>query len=141
MSTNTPIEAAIPFTEAEKEICRHELNKLISNCKGLLTCVAASVDGFVVAEASLQEANGERLAAMSSSATAVADAVISELGYEKMEAVVIDASKGKIIVLSAPTPKQDLVFLCACNSDALIGQVLYSTKSAVNRIIQAFSNN
>lgn len=138
---NKEIEPIAPFNEQEKELCRNELQELLRSCKGLVTCVAASVDGFVVAEASLQEANGERLAAMSSSATAVADAVISELGYEKMEAVVIDASKGKIIVLSAPTPKQDLVFLCACNSDALIGQILYSTKSAANRIIKALSNN
>lgn len=136
---NTNIEPITPFSDQEKLICQNELQALLQSCKGLLTCVASSVDGFVVAEASLQDANGERLAAMSSSATAVADAVISELGYEKMEAVVIDASKGKIIVLSAPTPKQDLVFLCACNSDALIGQVLYSTKSAANRIIQALS--
>lgn len=138
---STTIEAIPSFTAEEKRICQNELEDLLRSCKGLVTCVAASVDGFVVAEASLQDANGERLAAMSSSATAVADAVISELGYEKMEAVVIEASKGKIVVLSAPTPKQDLVFLCACNSDALIGQILYSAKSAVKRIVQALSTN
>lgn len=133
-------DAVTPLTEEEKQYCKSVLSDLMAGCKGMLTCVTASVDGFVIAEVSQQGANGERLAAMSSSATAVADAMISELGYDKMEAMVIDARKGKIVVLSVPTARQDMAFLCACNSDALMGQVLYSARSAAHKIIEHFSN-
>lgn len=133
------ITAVTPLTEEEKQFCQSALSDLITTCKGLLTCVASSVDGFVVAEASLQDSKGERLAAMSSSAIAVAEAVVHELAYEKIEAVIIEASKGKVIVLSVPTKKQDLILLCACNSEALIGQVLYSTKSTAHKIVDHFN--
>lgn len=128
-----------PLTEQDKQICRNALSNLMNSSSGLLTCVASSVDGFIVAEVSQRDANGERLAAMSSSATAVADAVISELGYDKLEAVIIEASKGKIIVLAAPNKKQDIVLLCACSGDALIGQVLYNAKNAAKHIIEKFN--
>lgn len=133
-------ETYIPLSDSERDYCEKTIAALVNQCKGLLGCVIASVDGFVVAEVNQQGDSGERLAAMSSSATALANAIVDELEYGQLNTLVIDASKGKILVLSILTDKQELALLCACNSEALIGQVLFSAKAAVGKIVSKLKN-
>lgn len=69
---------------------------------------------------------------------AVANALVHELQFEQLNAQIIDATKGKVVLISMPTPTQELALLCTCKSDALIGQVLYSTKRAAKEISDYF---
>lgn len=126
------------LTTAEQQYCEQALQKL-AQVKGVVSCVTASPDGFTVAKAGELNLETDRLAAMSSSATAVAYALINELKFSDLNAQIIDASGGKVVVMSLPTPKQNMTLLCTCKADALIGQVLYAAKTAAKEIIEYFN--
>lgn len=123
---------------AEIAFCESALQKL-AETKGVISCIIASPDGFAVAKAGQDTSQINRLAAMSSSATAVANALVNELQFDALNAQIIDAKAGKIIVMSLPTKKQELALLCTCTPDALIGQVLYGAKNAAKEVIYFFN--
>lgn len=126
------------LTDDEIHACKQALEVLVKT-KGVVSCITASPDGFAIAEAGQISEKTNRLAAMSSSASAVANALVHELNFEQLNAQIIDATEGKIVVMSLPTPKQELALLCTCKSDALIGQVLYSAKRAAKEILDYFN--
>lgn len=126
------------LSQAEIAFCEAALEKLATT-KGVISCMIASPDGFAIAKAGHDNSQINRLAAMSSSATAVANALIHELQFESLNAQIIDATAGKIVVMSLPTQKQELALLCTCTQDALIGQVLYSAKNTTKDVIQFFN--
>lgn len=132
MSTNTPI------SDREKLNCEKLITELVRECNGILGCVMASVDGFVVTEVNQKGESGHRLAAMSSSTTALANAIIGELKLGSLNTVIVEAEVGKVVVLSISTKKQELALLCVCNDKALMGQVLFNAKSTVKKIASLF---
>lgn len=126
------------LSQHEIDVCEQALQKL-TKIKGIISCVIASPDGFTIAKAGLDNGKIDRLAAMTSSASAVANALVSELKFESLNAQIIDASKGKVVVMTLPTKKQELALLCTCASDALIGQVLYGAKSTAREVMKHFN--
>lgn len=124
----------IPLTADEKQGCQNIIQGLIDLCKGIRLCVIASADGFVMAEVNERGESGERLAAMSSSMVGLASAISEELSFGELDTLVMDSAMGKVIMLSAPTAKQDLALLASCTNDVTIGQVLYNAKSSVKQI-------
>lgn len=134
MNTNTQA----PLSVQERLNCEDAITALVKDCNGILGCVIASVDGFVVAEVNQEGNSGHRLAAMSSSTTALASAIVGELDLGKLSTVIVEAKAGKVLVLSVSTKKQDLALLCVCNDNALMGQVLFSAKSTVKKIASMF---
>lgn len=124
----------VPLTAEEKQGCQGIIQELMNLCKGIMICVIASADGFVMAEVNERGESGERLAAMSSTMVGLASAISEELNFGGLDALVMDSAKGKVIMLAVSTPKQDLALLASCNSEATIGQVLYNAKASVKRI-------
>lgn len=129
-----------PLSAQERLNCEEIIADLVKGCNGIVSCVVASVDGFVIAEINQEGNRGSRLAAMSSSTTALANAITGELQLGKLNTVVVDADMGKVVVISASTSKQDLALLCVCNDNALMGQVLFSAKSTVKKIASMLKN-
>lgn len=127
------------LSPAEIAFCESALQKLAAT-KGIISCIIASADGFAVAKAGQDNRQINRLAAMSSSATAVTNALVNELQFDQLNAQIIDATAGKVVVMSLPTKKQELALLCTCTFDALIGQVLYGAKNAAKDVIQFFNH-
>lgn len=115
------------------------LDALLRSSTGIRSCVLASADGFVVAEANLQDAAGEKLAAMSSSMVGLATAIARELSFGALETLVLDACDGKVVMLAIPAPDRDLVMLVSCGSSSTLGHVLYSARTASSSIIEAMS--
>ena len=127
------------FSDADSALFKTELEALLRSSNGILTCVLASADGFVIAEANLQSSNGEKLAAMSSSMIGLAAAIAQELSLGALDALVMDAFAGKVVMLSVPTSKADLVLLVSCGAAGTIGHVLYSAKAAAKNVINGIS--
>lgn len=127
------------FSDADRIFFQSELAALLRSSTGILTCVLASADGFVIAQDNLQSANGEKLAAMSSSMIGLATAVSRELALGTLDALVMEALQGKVVMLSVPTGKADLVLLVSCGTAGTIGHVLYSAKAAAKNIINNVS--
>ena len=128
-----------PAFEAHNARIRAELDAFASNVPGVRNAVVASVDGFALAEASGQGDNGERLAAMTSSMLALAKAVTRELALGGMEVLMIEADKGKVLMLSIPVPARPLLLMAACNQRSVIGNVLWSARECAQKILSATS--
>lgn len=132
------INTHAPLSDQERLNCEEVITELVKSCNGVLGCVVASVDGFVVAEVNQEGNSGHRLAAMSSSTTALANAIVGELDLGKLKTVVVESERGKVVVFSISTKKQDLALLCVCNDNALMGQILFSAKSTARKIVSIF---
>lgn len=122
--------------EAELDAVREALEAFAAAVPGVRGAVVASVDGFALAEAATA-GNGERLAAMTSSMLGLAKAVARELDLGAMEALMIEAGDGKVLMLSIPAPASPLLLMAACNRRSVMGHALWNARECARRILSA----
>lgn len=111
------------------------LSDFIGAVDGIRTTVVASVDGFVLAKAGGMADAGERLAAMTSSMLGLAGAIGRELALGELEVLMLDASQGKVLMLSIPCAQRPLLMMAACSQRSVIGNALWSAKDCGRKIL------
>lgn len=111
------------------------LDAFASQVEGVRNAVVASVDGFDIAQAGTG-GNAERLAAMTSSMLGLARAVGRELALGELEVLIVEASHGKVLMLSVPLRPQPVLLMAACDARALTGTVLWRARECAQQILQ-----
>lgn len=129
--------AATPAGPDPARIHAH-LQALIRSVDGINTAVVASVDGFVQAQVVRQAGTGERLAAMTSSMLALAGAIGRELALGELQVLMVEASEGKVLMLSIPVPGRPLLLMAACTQRSVIGNALWSARQCGQQILSEF---
>lgn len=119
----------------EAAIVARELQAFSSTVEGIKASVIASVDGFVLAQASGQTAGGERLAAMTSAMLALAGAVGRELSLGQLQVLMLEASLGKVLMLSIQMERGPLLLMAACDQRCVIGNVLWSARDCGRKVL------
>lgn len=120
---------------AQRQQIERHLADFASAIPGIRAAVLASVDGFVLAKAGPGTGGGERLAAMTSSMLGLAGAVTRELTLGDLEVLMLDASDGKVLMLSIPCPRRPLLMMAACSQRTVIGNMLWSAKDCARKIL------
>lgn len=122
------------LTAVQLPAIARELDAFAAAVPGVRSAVVASIDGFALAETAGVGGNGERLAAMTSSMLGLAKAVSHELALGAMEALLIEAGDGKVLMLSMPTAPAPLLLMAACNQGTVIGSMLWNARQCSRRI-------
>lgn len=121
--------------DRQRQRIEHHLSGFAAAVNGIRASVVASVDGFVLARAGGAAGGGERLAAMTSSMLGLAGAVNRELALGDLEALMLDSSDGKVLMLSLPCARQPLLMMAACSQRSVMGNVLWSAKECGRKIL------
>lgn len=109
---------------------------VMSEIKGAKASVVSTEDGFEVASRIQNTGEIGRLSAMASSMAALGAIAGEENHLGACENLVIEASKGHIVVLQARRPDITLVLSVVTGRDAIMGQTLYVSKAAV-KVLEA----
>lgn len=111
------------------------LQTFAGSMDGIDHVVLSSIDGFALAQASGDARHGDRLAAMTSSMLGLAVAVGRELALGSLEVLMMDASEGKVLMLSLPTEPRPLLLMVGCNRRAVTGSVLWGAKDCGQKVL------
>ncbi len=125
----------VRLDEALKQRMSVHLEAFCADISGLRNAVIASVDGFALVSASNGQGKGERLAAMTSAMLALAAAVGRELELGEMEVLILEAGRGKVLMLSLPASPQPLLLMAACDQSCVIGRALWRAKECGRAIV------
>lgn len=111
------------------------MGQFIARVDGVHSAVLASVDGFALAHVAGSEGRGKRLAAMTSAMLGLAGAVGRELELGDLSVLLLEALKGKVLMLSLTTNGATLLLMAACDQNSLIGNVLWNARECGRQLV------
>ncbi len=110
---------------------------LMRHVKGVRGCVVSTEDGYEVAAHSQGQGVTTRLSAMASSMAALGVIAGQENQLGDCSSVVVEAAGGFIVLLHARRPHLTLVLSVVASRDAILGQVLYVARRAIQVLERA----
>jgi predicted regulator of Ras-like GTPase activity (Roadblock/LC7/MglB family) len=117
------------------QFAKAEMQDLLMNVRGVNYVMLCSTDGFELGHVHKKDGyNSTKLAAVSSSILAMVAAFMNEIHLEGCQSITLDADNGKAILTSIPSSKHPLIIVTLTEKDVLLGQLLYSLKTASSRI-------
>ena len=108
--------------------CLACITALVAEHADVTGALVSTVDGFPVASRLPQPDAASRLAAMTSSLVAVAEAISRDAQVGECRDLVIDASEGRVLMMDVPQPGHTLLLTVLCVPTATLGQVLWAAK-------------
>ena len=115
------------FTRLQAVICQRSIDQLMKDNPGIFLAVVATTDGFEVVSAPVRVDEGgeaSRLAAMSSSMLALAEAMVREADLSICNDVLVDCAAGRLLLLSVPVSDARFVLCVGARGDTTLGHVL-----------------
>ncbi|MCG2574115.1 roadblock/LC7 domain-containing protein [Acinetobacter sp. ME22] len=120
------------------KIAKAEAQDILVNTRGVNFIMICSTDGFALATLTKKENfNNSKIAAVSSSILAMISAFLHEINLTGCHSINLDAENGKAVLTSILAPNHPMLFVTLCNKDILLGQLLFSLKSASSTLIEA----
>ncbi len=111
--------------------CEQAIAMLMEEVKGAKAAVISTEDGFEVAARVENTAQVSRLAAMASSMAALGAIVGEESNLGYCHNLVVQAQEGMIVMSQAKRSDVDLILSVVTGKDAVMGQLIYTTRSAI----------
>lgn len=119
------------------DFAKNEIQDVLMNVRSVNYVMLCSTDGFELAHVYKRDGyNSTKLAAVSSSILAMVAAFMNEIHLEGCQSITLDADNGKAILTSTPSSNHPMIIVTLTEKDVLLGQLLYTLKSASNRIMQ-----
>ena len=124
--------SAVPIrgNELERGLCQPHLASLVGGSSEVLGALISTVDGFEVAAQLRPTASVQKLAAMTSSLLALAEAMSHEGEVGNCVDVVIEAADGMVLIMDVPNDRRRLLLTVLCNKVATLGSVLWAARNA-----------
>ncbi len=118
------------FPNLKAAIAQRAIDQLFNDTSGIKRIVFATTDGFEIVHAPLmvESDGGARLAAMSSSMLALAEAMAREGNLSTCNDVLVDCSEGKLLLLSVPTSEARFVLCVVAGSHSTLGHILVASR-------------
>lgn len=132
MSTTPALRVSLP-AHVEGACDRH-LRDLLEEVAGVTSVGIVAPDGFEVAAIVAPSINVSKVAAVTSTISAVAQVLSDEAGLGDCGSVVIDSSHGKVVLCAVPANEARYCLAAVCEERALLGRVLYAVKEKAARI-------
>lgn len=115
-------------SRVREQACLTCITKLVEGHGDVAGALVSTVDGFPIASRLPQPDAAPRLAAMSSSLVAVAEAISRDAQVGDCRDLVIDASEGRVLLMDVPQPGGTLLLMVLCTPTATLGQVLWAAR-------------
>jgi hypothetical protein len=127
----------IDIPAALKIDAQRVIRKLIDEVRAALAVVVSTEDGFELAAHVQDTAQAARLSAMASSICALGALAGEESGLGECASVVIQAGHGCMVMTQARRPDASLILSIVAGPDAILGQILYAGRTAVQALERA----
>ena len=119
------------------DFAKSEIQDVLMNVRSVNYVMLCSTDGFELAHVYKRDGyNSTKLAAVSSSILAMVAAFMNEIHLEGCQSITLDADNAKAILTSIPSSNHPMIIVTLTEKDVLLGQLLYTLKSASNRTMQ-----
>ena len=109
-------------------ICQACIDTLVESHADISGALVSTVDGFAVASCVRPPVSADRLAAMTSSLVALAEAISREGHAGECRDVAIDATGGRVLLMDVPQAGHKLLLTVLCDASATLGQVLWAAR-------------
>lgn len=130
----TPEESSAAM---ERAVCEASLDGLVSGNPEVGGALVSTVDGFEVAARMSEAISPQKLAAMTSSLLALAEAIANESAAGSCRDLVIDASEGRVLLMDIPGAQRKLLLTVLCDARATLGSVLWAARNTRESIGKA----
>ena len=135
------MQASQRFDAGLTETLRQQLDSFVSGTPGTTLAVLTSGDGFEITAHPRGLPTARRLAAMSSSLQALAEAMVQEAGLVRIRNLIIESDGGTVIVLGigAVTPRLSLTVVAA--GDETLGRLLWASRECCAALEQRLAHS
>ena len=120
-----------------RAVCQTHLGRLKQENPEIDGALIATADGFELADCVPTGVTANRLAAMTSSFLALAEAISQESVAGQCRDVLIEASLGFVLLMDIPSVKQRAVLCVLCSEAATLGRVRWSARQAREQVAKA----
>lgn len=100
-------------------------------------CIVATVDGRLVTHVVDNDADPQRIAAMTGSMVALGESIGREARIDRSQYVVVNALNGTLLAQRVPSRKELFVVSTLARSTTNLGMLLHETRSAAEAIASA----
>lgn len=122
------------LSQDDRNACTRELKQLTDRCQGVIATMLATRDGRPFAEYASGALDVGKFAAMSSSLVALGGTMLRELEGGTLDHVLVDGSRGKLVVSKVPGCGGLLILATLAQSDTRLGLVLGHTRTCAATI-------
>lgn len=124
MNASTELPGRTQMTLLQKK-----LEQFVEANSDIRGAVISTVDGFEVASQLDGSLSAAKLAAMTSSLLALSGAIARESLLGSSRDMVIDADKGRLLLMEVPTTEKRLLLAVLCDNQVTLGQVLWAVNA------------
>jgi len=125
------------LNSSDRDACTQQLRILTERCRGVKAAMIASRDGRSFAHLASSSMDMNKFAAMSSSLVALGETMLRELEAGTFDHVLVDGSKGKLVVSRISGRGGLLILATLATADTRPGLVLGYTRTCALSIHEA----
>lgn len=116
--------------------CQVHLDALRHEHREVTGTLLSTMDGFEVAASVGEQIAPKKMAAMTSSLLALAEAVSRESSVGKCRDLVIESSAGLVLMMDVPSTTHRSVLTVLCTEAAVLGRIRWAARNAREAIAQ-----
>lgn len=117
--------------------CQAQLDALRREHREVVGTLLSTMDGFEVAASVGAPISPKKMAAMTSSLLALAEAVSRESSVGQCRDLVIESSSGFVLMMDVPSTAHRSVLTVLCTEAAVLGRIRWAARNAREAIAQA----
>ena len=117
--------------------CQAQLDALRREHREVLGTLLSTMDGFEVAASVGAPISPKKMAAMTSSLLALAEAVSRESSVGQCRDLVLESSSGFVLMMDVPSTAHRSVLTVLCTEAAVLGRIRWAARNAREAIAQA----
>jgi predicted regulator of Ras-like GTPase activity (Roadblock/LC7/MglB family) len=117
--------------------CQVHLDALRGELREVAGTLLSTTDGFEVAASVGSQISPKKMAAMTSSLLALAEAVSRESSVGQCRDLVIESSAGLVLMMDVPSTSRRSVLTVLCTEPAMLGRIRWAARNAREAIAQA----
>jgi uncharacterized protein len=130
-SSALPSEA---FHRTESALSQKFINALADQFPDIIGAVVSTADGFEIAARLPPSLSPATLSAMTSSQLALGEAMSTETGSGRCVNVVIEADRGKLVMVEIPNRGRKRLLTVLCNETISLGSLLWPVRRCAAQI-------
>ena len=118
------------------DICKSHLKAFVDTTNDVTGALISTSDGFEVAGRVRDPISVKKMAAMTSSLLALAEAICRESATGSCNDLVAEATDGTVLMMDIPNNKRKLLLTVICSSGVTLGSALWAarnTRQAIGR--------
>jgi uncharacterized protein len=118
----------------ERALCQKHLDALLDAYPEIGGALVSSIDGFEIAARLPATLSPATLSAMTSSQLALGEAICGETAMGACLNVVIEADRGRVLMLDIPNRRRKLLLTVLCGDGTSLGSVLWPVRRCAEEI-------